>query len=89
MMFVNKIPFLTTISKHIMYRTAQPLPNKTPEAYRSAIDTVLRLYNHAGFIITVIKADQEFKPIFDDIKDDMDITMNYASAQEHVPEAER
>ena len=25
----------------------------------------------------------------DDIKDDLDIDMNYASAQEHVPEAER
>ena len=89
MMFVNKIPFLTTISKHIMYRTAQPLPNKTVKAYRSAIDVVFRLYNHAGFKITVIKADREFQPIFEDIKDDLDITMNYASAQEHVPEAER
>jgi len=88
-MFVNNIPFLTTISKHIMYRTAQPLPNKTATAYRSAIDVVFRLYNHAGFKISVIKADQEFRPIFDSIKDDLDITMNYAMAQEHVPEAER
>ena len=89
MMFVNKIPFLTTISKSLMYRTAQPLENKTPTAYRSALDTVFRVYNHAGFSITTIKADQEFKPILDEIKDVLNITMNYANAQEHVPEAER
>ena len=89
LMFINQMPFLTTISKHIMYRTTQPLASKAPEDYRSAIDTVFRIYNHAGFMITTIKADQEFKPIFDEIKDTLDITMNYASAQEHVPEAER
>ena len=72
-----------------MYRTAQPLENKTPTAYRSALDTVFRVYNHAGFSITTIKADQEFKPILDEIKDVLNITMNYANAQEHVPEAER
>ena len=89
MMFINKIPFLTTISKSIMYRTAQPLENKTPSVYRSALDTVFRVYNNAGFRIKMIKADQEFRPILDEIKDELDITMNYASAQEHVPEAER
>ena len=43
---------------------------------------VFRLYNHAGFKISVIKADQEFRPIFDSIKDDLDITKNYAMAKE-------
>ena len=89
MMFIHKIPFLTSISKNIMYRTAQPLEDKSPTAYRSALDTIFRIYNHSGFKITTIKADQEFKPILNDIKDDLDITMNFASAQEHVPEAER
>ena len=88
-MFIHKIPFLTTISKSIMYRTAQPLENKTPTVYRSALDKIFRLYNTAGFRIKMIKADQEFKPILDGIKDDLDITMNYASAEAHVPEAER
>ena len=88
-MYIYQIPFLTTISNNIMYRTAQPLPNKTSKAYRSALDHIFRLYNHAGFKITTIKADQEFKPILDEIKDTLDITMHYASAQEHVPEAER
>ncbi len=29
-MFVNQIPFLTTVSKRILYRSADPLPNKKP-----------------------------------------------------------
>ena len=88
-MYVNKIPFLTSISDEIMYRTAQPIVSKTPEDYRSAIDVIFRLYNDAGFTISTIKADNEFKPLMNPIKDDLDVTMNYAAAQEHAPEAER
>ena len=89
-MFVNNIPFLTTISKHIMYRTAQPLPSKEAKAYRSALDSVFRIYNNTGFRISIIKADQEFKPLLDTFDNkELGIQMNYASAQEHVPEAER
>ena len=89
LMFLHKIPFLTSISKNIMYRTAQPLEDKSPASYRSALDTIFCVYNYAGFNIRTIKADQEFKPLLDEIKDDLNIQMNYASAQEHVPEAER
>ena len=39
--------------------------------------------------ISVVKCDQKFKPLFEEVKDDLDIDMNYASAQEHAPEAER
>jgi hypothetical protein len=33
-MKINNIPFLTTISRNIMYRTAEWIPNQTPQAYR-------------------------------------------------------
>ena len=72
-----------------MYWTAQPLPSITAKDYRSAIDTIFRLYNSAKFQIKIIKADRAFKPIMNPIKDDLDIEMNYTAAQEHVPEAER
>jgi len=39
--------------------------------------------------IKTINCDQEFKPMMDDIKDDLDIDMNYTATDEHVPEAER
>ena len=37
----------------------------------------------------MIHCDQEFKPIMDQVKDELDIQMNYTITEEHVPEAER
>ena len=87
-MHVNTIPFLTSISNNIKYRTAKPISAKTIENYRSALDEIFRIYNSAGFIIKIIKADQEFKPLLNPIKDDLEVDLNLAAAQEHVPEAE-
>jgi hypothetical protein len=39
-MKVEGIPFLTSISTNIKYRTAQPLNGTTAQDYRSAIDTI-------------------------------------------------
>ena len=83
------MPFLATVSRNIKYRTIQWLQTRTVKDCRSALDTVFGQYNKAGFRIAIIHCDNEFRPILDDIKDDLDIKMNYASAQEHVPEAER
>ena len=88
-MFINEMPFLSTISRHLKYRTIQWLETRTAASYRSALDVIFRQYNKANFRIATIHCDAEFKPIMDDIKDDLDIDMNYANAQEHVPEAER
>ena len=88
-LYINEMPFLATISRNIKYRTIQWLPTRTAKDYRSVLDIVFRQYNKAGFRIGTIHCDSEFKPIMDDLQDDLDIEMNYASAQEHVPEAER
>ena len=37
---VNGILFLTTVSRNIKYRTAQPISSKHMSVYRSALDTV-------------------------------------------------
>ena len=88
-LFVNGLPFLTTISKNIKYRTATFLETRTKDGYYKAIDEVFKLYNDAGFTIKIICADNEFKPIFDAIKHDLGVTMRYAPAEGHNPEAER
>ena len=88
-LFVNKLPFLATISKHLCYRTATFVPSKQPSAYRSVLDEVFRLYNGAGFRVTTIRCDREFKPLMDPIKDDLDIVMEYNPSKQHQPEAER
>ena len=87
--FVNKIPFLVTISKDLKYRTADHLKTRTITSYHEAIDKVCGRYNDADFLIARIECDREFKPVMDPIKTAMAICMNYASANEHVPMIER
>ena len=50
---------------------------------------VLRHYNKAGFTIKKIYCDGEFKSMMDTVSDELDIDMNYANPDEHVPEIER
>jgi Reverse transcriptase (RNA-dependent DNA polymerase) len=88
-MKINGVSFLTTISRNIMYRTTEWIPNKTSQAYRSVLDNVFRIYNRAGFKIKTIICDNEFRPLMDELQDVYHVTMNYANPQEHVPEAER
>jgi hypothetical protein len=86
---INGLSFLTTISRHIMYRTVEWLESRTPKSYRSVLNNVFRIYNQAGFRITTIHCDNEYQPLMLTLQDDFGISMNYANPQEHVPEAER
>ena len=37
----------------------------------------------------MIHIDREFKPIMDEVEDEMDVKMNYANKGEHILKAER
>ena len=87
-MFIQGLAFLTTISKRITYRTIEFIPHRSATALNTAFDTVFRIYNKAGFVISNLFVDPEFK-FLEDTMTDIDINMNYCSAQEHVPEIER
>ena len=58
-MKINGLTFLTTISRKIMYRTAEFLPNQSVQAYRSVLNTIFRIYYQAGFKISTINYDNE------------------------------
>jgi hypothetical protein len=88
-MKINGLSFLTTISRNIMYRTAEWVPQQTSSVYRSAMDNIFCIYNKAGFNITTIHCDNEFQPLMNELQDVYNIRMNYCNPQEHVPEAER
>jgi hypothetical protein len=88
-MKINGLAFLTTISRNIQYRTAEWIPSLDMEAYRSALDHVLQVYKRAGLSVVKIHCDNEYHPLENTLLDKYGISMNFASAQEHVPEAER
>ena len=58
------------------------------KSYHKAMDRVFGIYNNAGFSIAIVISDPEFQPVLDPIKNVLQFMMNYASANEHVPQIE-
>ena len=87
--YINGSAFLTTIGYPIYYRECRYVKDTSHTEYFKIIDKSVRQYNAAGFRIKVIECDGEYKQMMDKVKDDMDVTMNYSNAQDHVPRTER
>ena len=83
-MFVNKIPFLITVSRNIKFVTIEDLPNRKVTTIRDKLRAVLRLYRHRGFHVTSILGDQEFEALREFFP-----YLNTCGADEHVPDVER
>jgi hypothetical protein len=88
-MYVNECGMLTAIDRTIKFRSLVPMNTKQHEEYYRALDQILRHYNNAGFVITTIHCDGEYRGMMDEVKDGLNIEMNFTNAQDHVPEAER
>src|SRR4029079_7945564 len=88
-MYINGMPMLTGIDRSIRFRSLVPIENRTADELYEGLDKILRHYNGGGYTVTCIHCDQEFKPLMDQVKDDLDVQMNYTVTDEHVPEAER
>ena len=86
-MYVNGLTFLTTVSKHILYRTSFFIPTREIPDIMTGLDKVMTLYKQAGFKVTTIYGDKEFKPLEDIIFQKYHSTLNCSCAQEHVPKA--
>ena len=88
-MYINGMPFLTTISKNIKYCTAMWVADHTAPTITSLVDSILKLYQWAGFQVMEVCADCKFKPVLPVFQDSgWSFMTNLANAEEHVPEAE-
>ena len=56
--------------------------------FYEALDHIFIRYNSAGFKITKINCNNEFKPVMDDVKDELETDMNPSNPGDHCPEAE-
>ena len=54
-----------------------------------ALSAIVNRYNKAGYYVNMVYCDREFKPIFKDAWDQLELTINYANTDDHVAEAER
>ncbi len=88
-MFINKMPFMTAIDRSLRYRSCVPLDSRTHRDCYKGLDKIIRPYNDAGFEIETIYCDGEFRAMMDAVKDEMGVSMDYCSPNNHVSEAER
>jgi hypothetical protein len=56
----NGLHFMTTVSRDIMYCTAEWVPAQTSQAYRSVLDKVFPICSSAGIRIKTIHCDNKF-----------------------------
>ena len=56
-MFLNDVPFLTSISEHIHYGTVCPVDNLTCTSLESELKKILRSYTVRGFRCVMISVD--------------------------------
>ena len=88
-MYVNGMPFLTTISKNIKYHTTMWVADHNTPTITSLVESILKLYQQASFQVMEVCTDCEFKPVLQVLQDGgWSFMTNLANAQEHVPEAE-
>jgi len=83
--YVNKIPFLTTISRNIGWRTIAPVPNRQKGTILRELNCLITIYKNHGLPIVSIHGDNEFACIQDDIGS---IHLDIAAPNTHVPEIE-
>jgi hypothetical protein len=87
-MYVNKLPFLVTISRKIKFATIELLTNRQAETIGKSVTDVMRLYGSRGFLVNMTHADGEFEVL----RGKLALSgsgLNVCSNDEHVPEIER
>ena len=85
-MFINKVPFLVTISRGLKFGTVEQLPNRQIKTVVAMIKSVLAIYERRGLKVNTILADLEFEPLKTELPG---ITIDCCAVDDHVPEVER
>ncbi|CAJ1950718.1 unnamed protein product [Cylindrotheca closterium] len=85
-LFVNKMPFLVTISRHIKFGTVERLHNRQIPTIKRALQKVIALYSRRNFKVISILGDPEFEPLEQEFPN---IQVDCCGADEHEPTIER
>ena len=85
-MFVNGLPFLTTLSRDIRFGTAEHVPYQTVKQLDNYLIKVVTLYAKGGFVLSNVLMDSEFEKVNPEI---ISVEINISAAREHVAEIER
>ena len=83
--FINKIPFLTTISTKLHFGTVHHLKQRHITEAAECLEAIITHYKRRNFHPMLMKADGEFAPL----EDLVPIAFNFCGREEHVPEVEQ
>ncbi|EJK65994.1 hypothetical protein THAOC_13102 [Thalassiosira oceanica] len=86
-MFVNKLPFLITMSRKVKFITVEFLSSRSAKQLSKRLKRVLRVYGRAGFNVQAVLMDMEFDKVAESLEGE--IVINTAAAREHIAEIER
>ena len=87
-MFVNKIPFLVTVSRALRFGTTERLITRRADVVGKGLRHVITLYRQRGFRVQECHGDGEFESLRADLAD-LGTQLNVTAEDEHVPEVER
>ena len=87
-MYVNRIPFLATISRNIKFTTVEAIQNRTKSQLVQSIKNMLAIYTQRGLQVENALLDGEFVPLHSDLLT-LGINPNFATRNEYVPKTER
>ena len=85
LMFVNKLPFLITVSCSPHFGTVEFLTNCQVPTVTAALACIVQTYQWHGFCIATALADPESEPLQATFGD---ISFNFCTQNEHIPEIE-
>jgi hypothetical protein len=85
-MFINKIPFFITISRHLHFGTVESITDRQTSTVAAALTRVISIYRRRGFCVTSVLANPEFESLTNTMHD---IPFNFCAQDEHVPDIER
>ena len=84
-LYVNKLPFIATISRYIRFGTVEFLRNQKSTMLTEHIKQVNQLYRQRGFCPIYALIDGQFEPLHGELTE-MGIQLNTVSNDEDVPE---
>lgn len=85
-MFIKKMPFFITKSRHFHFGTVEYISNRQISTVKSALTRILGTYKWHGLKVTTIKADPEFEPLVAVVRD---VQFIFSALNDHIPGIKR
>ena len=81
-MYINGVGLMTAIDWRIKYRSVEYVESKHASSYLMALSVIANRYNKAGYYVSMVYCDREFKSLLTDAWEQLEITINYTITED-------